>query len=543
MTQTDMQARSLPRGLWAVLGLLALEMLALSVSYKHAIDFTCLANWPHRVCSGASGLMVSAFTTLGALAILAMLARRAFADLLAEARPALLPLALNLAGLAAMSVPILFLREGSGTASLAPTLAFWALGLGLGGLGTARMLAPPERWRHFLRATGWTLGAVVVAGLAAPGLAIRLRPLWRFDTVTDTTFALVSRGMDLLGYEVDADPAAKIIGRGNFHIDIAPVCSGIEGMALVTLFVLLYLALFRHELRFPRALILLPVGILVSAALNVVRIVALLAIGLSGHPDLAVGGFHSHAGWLMFTCIALGLIALAQGLPALRRDPEPVAPARPMTDRPAPDRPSLPPLHRDPAAARILPFAVFMLTALVASTVSQHPGMFYPIRALILGAAVALFWPIYARLDWRADPVAIGAGLLIGAVWVLIPVAPAESPPYGALTGTALMLWYLLRGVGTVLLVPLVEELFFRDYLEGKLRIGQGRAWSVFAALVSAGAFAALHDRWAEALAAGLVLSWICRRRGRVGDAILAHAVANATVYAAALASGRLEII
>ncbi|WP_074221790.1 type II CAAX prenyl endopeptidase Rce1 family protein [Rhodovulum sp. ES.010] len=103
--------------------------------------------------------------------------------------------------------------------------------------------------------------------------------------------------------------------------------------------------------------------------------------------------------------------------------------------------------------------------------------------------------------------------------------------------------WYLARGLGTVLLVPLVEELFFRDYLEGKLRLGQGRAWAVAAALVSASAFAALHDRWAEALVAGLVFSWVCRRRGRIGDAVLAHAVANAVVYGVAVTTGNLQII
>lgn len=63
-----------------------------------------------------------------------------------------------------------------------------------------------------------------------------------------------------------------------------------------------------------------------------------------------------------------------------------------------------------------------------------------------------------------------------------------------------------------MILVPLVEEMFFRLYLESALR---GSApdrfappWrSVLAALGTAALFAALHDRWAEAFAAGLILS------------------------------------
>ncbi|SIO59711.1 exosortase E/protease, VPEID-CTERM system [Rhodovulum sp. ES.010] len=204
----------------------------------------------------------------------------------------------------------------------------------------------------------------------------------------------------------------------------------------------------------------------------------------------------------------------------------------------------LPPLWRDPMAARILPFAVLMLSALVVSTLSTAPGALYPLRTALLGAVVALFWPIYRALDWRLDPVALGAGAAIGAMWCVIPVPAGDAaPPYGTLAGAALVGWYLARGLGTVLLVPLVEELFFRDYLEGKLRLGQGRAWAVAAALVSASAFAALHDRWAEALVAGLVFSWVCRRRGRIGDAVLAHAVANAVVYGVAVTTGNLQII
>ena len=96
-----------------------------------------------------------------------------------------------------------------------------------------------------------------------------------------------------------ADPARKHIGSGDFMISVAPVCS--EGIALVTIFVSLYLRLFRAELRFPHALLPYPLGIAASACLNVVRIGALLVLEIEGQPDLAVEGFHSHAGGVMFT--------------------------------------------------------------------------------------------------------------------------------------------------------------------------------------------------------------------------------------------------
>jgi exosortase E/protease (VPEID-CTERM system) len=319
---------------------------------------------------------------------------------------------------------------------------------------------------------------------------------------------------------------------------VAPQCSGIEGIALVTLFVTLYLCLFRKDLRFPRALLLYPVGILASAAFNVLRIAGLLIIGLEGSPELAVGGFHSHAGWLMFTLVALGIVALAQTVPALQK-----APAAGATGATTPKAPPLP-FRQDPIVAAILPFAVFMLSAQLAQAFSQSPSLVYPGRVVLMAGVLALFWPLYARLPWRADPVAVGAGVLIGLAWVLIPVEAGDGPPpYGTLTGVALVGWFLMRGIGTVVLVPIIEELFFRSYLEKRLRLGEGRLWIVIAALIGAALFAALHDRWAEAFVASLIFSWVAWRRGNITDAILSHAAANLVVFSVAWATGQVHII
>ena len=70
----------------------------------------------------------------------------------------------------------------------------------------------------------------------------------------------------------------------DFTPEIAPVLDSLTVSALValvplvTIFVTLYLWLFRAELRFPRALLLYPLGIAASAALNVLRIGALLTL-------------------------------------------------------------------------------------------------------------------------------------------------------------------------------------------------------------------------------------------------------------------------
>ncbi|MGC9419665.1 MAG: exosortase E/protease, VPEID-CTERM system, partial [Rhodovulum sp.] len=386
-----------PRAALAIAAaLLAAEVAAIGLIFKHAIAFECLANWPVRACSAASGTLVALYCLLGALALFAMLRPQPLRDLARQAGARLWPLGLNLAGTALALVPVAFLREGSGTAALIPSFGFWSLGMTLLLGGLMLYVAPVARWRAFVAETWTTLLPVLAAGALAPSLAILIRPLWRVDTIADATFTAVAWLIGMLGYDVETDPARKVIGTDAFAISVAPQCSGIEGIALVTVFVTLYLVLFRREMRFPRALLLYPLGIAASALFNLVRITLLLIIGLEGNPALAVGGFHSHAGWLMFTLVALGIVALAQTVPALKTAPD----ARATDPVPAGNDLAPLPFWRDPVVARILPFAVFMLSALAVSTLSQVPGMLYPARVLVLGAVVLVFLPIYARLSW-----------------------------------------------------------------------------------------------------------------------------------------------
>lgn len=522
-------------GLALVLVLFVVELAAIGVIYKHLIDFTCLENWPRQVCSGASGLMVSIYTMAGALVLLAMLLPGPVGRLVSEAGPRRVPLLVNLAGVVAMLAPLPLMQEGSGTSNMGVVLAFWAVGLILGATGAVLMLAPARCWMEFLRARGGSFLFAATAGFLAPPIAVEIRPWWRqFEGIADVTFAAASRLIRLFGYEVDANPATKVIGAGDFYISVAPVCSGIEGMALVTVFVTIFLVLFRRELSFPAAFLLYPIGILASALLNIVRIVVLLAIGLNGHPELAVGGFHSHAGWLMFTTLSVALIAVARTIPFFADVPQPGHA----------EAAKMPPFFSDPAVAQILPFAVFMASALLASTFSQTPALLYPARVLMMTAALILVLPVLRRLAWGTDAMSIGIGVLVGLMWVLVPVAtPDAAPPFAGLAGAVLVGWILFRGIGTIVLVPIIEENFFRGYLEQRLTLGPGLAWILGAAAVSAVIFALLHDRWAEAFVASLAFSYACRRRGRVADAIWAHGAANAVVFAVAFATDRYHLI
>ncbi|MEL7082610.1 MAG: exosortase E/protease, VPEID-CTERM system [Pseudomonadota bacterium] len=530
------QPQSIRRPIWNLrlaLGLFLIELITIGAVFKHLIDFECRANWPVTICSGAGGVIVSAYVSLAALGLMFALFPDALRNLIAEAGTSAKALAVNVSGLVITLSPAIILHNQTGGAPINVVLGLWAVGLTVLTLGILRYIAPLARWMALLADRGLAILMVLGVGIIAPLLAGTIRPIWRLDTIADLTFRAVASVIETLGYQVEAYPANKVIGFGDFFVSVAPVCSGVEGIALVTIFVTLYLVLFRSELRFPAALLIYPIGILVSATLNIVRISVLLIFGLEGYPELAVGGFHSHAGWLMFTLIALGVVIGARTVPALQKQAPGVATT-------SDHRPALA-FFSDPQVAKIFPFAIFMFSALLVQAFSQAPGVVYPLRALAMAAALLAFASVLTQPKWRISPDALIVGVIVGLGWVLIPYSVEDATPaYARLTGLALIGWMVARGIGTIVLVPIIEELFFRDYLEGKIRPFCG---SIVAAIFTASLFAALHDRWIEAFFAGLAFSWVMRRNNRVTDAIVAHAVANLIVFGYAITTRQMHII
>ena len=107
------------------------------------------------------------------------------------------------------------------------------------------------------------------------------------------------------------------LGTSKFAVEIAPECSGYEGAGLILAFGVVWLWFFRDECRFPRALLLIPAGVVLMYLLNAVRITGLILIGDAGATRIALGGFHSQAGWIAFNAVALAFSLAARRLPWL----------------------------------------------------------------------------------------------------------------------------------------------------------------------------------------------------------------------------------
>jgi CAAX prenyl protease-like protein len=96
------------------------------------------------------------------------------------------------------------------------------------------------------------------------------------------------------------------------------------------------------------------------------------------------------------------------------------------------------------------------------------------------------------------------------------------------------MAWLVIRTAAAVTTVPIAEELAFRGFLirrviSSNFESLDPRRYTIVAVLVSSLAFGAMHGpRWIAGALAGLIYAIAYLRRGRIGDAVIAHAVTNA---------------
>jgi len=385
---------------------------------------------------------------------------------------------------------------------------------------------PLMQWIQMVRGTGqlwlYTSTAVIAACVAGNFGRTLWRPMGRI------TFWLVERLLGLFASGVTADPARMMIGTGNFKVEIADQCSGFEGAGLILAFGVVWLCLFRKECRFPQALLLIPAGVAVMFLLNAVRIAALVLIGSAGAREIAIGGFHSQAGWIAFNAVALGFSVAARRTSyfTVKTPRAESAGQAQATD--------------NPTAAYLLPFLMILGAGMVAGALSGRFEWLYPLRFFAAAGALWVFRNTYLKLDWRIGWLGPAMGAAVFLIWIGLdrltdgPIASAMPTALTASSAAVKTLWIAFRIVAATVTVPIAEELAFRGFLQRRL-ISQDfesvsfTRFTWFSILASSALFGALHgSHWLAGILAGLLYSLAMIRRGRIGEAVAAHATTNA---------------
>lgn len=429
------------------------------------------------------------------------------------------------------------LREGAPPPGLG-ALAAWLSALALAGV-LALWSAAPLGWTARVLLRRWRVPILAIGlGLLVWRSAVAAEGLW--GVLSAATLEAVAAVLRAIAGGVTVDPAARLIGLRGFSVLVAPVCSGVDGVGLMLVFQATWLSIARARLRFPRALVLLPLGAAAALAANVARIAVLLVVGASGHEALALGGFHSKLGWILFIALALGSVALAERATWLRR-PEP-----------APNRDGDAAGFPDAAAAHVAPLVAALAAAVITGVFGEGPlDAWYAVRICAALLVLGLVRHALPRPALSASWLPVLLGLGVGGLW-LVPWQADGEPLRAALAAlpwAERLAWIAVRAAGACLVIPLVEELAFRGFLLPWLSSGAAdgargpaRGWTWPAVLVSSLAFGAVHQRWVLGTVAGVAFAAARLRRGRLGDAVLAHAIANAVLAAAAIAFGRWDL-
>jgi exosortase E/protease (VPEID-CTERM system) len=394
--------------------------------------------------------------------------------------------------------------------------------------------APGEKWLEVVRSLGMIWAYALMAALLAAGAMQLSQRLWA--PTTAVTFSLVRLILLPLIPTLTVHASTRSLETDQFDVEITDECSGLEGLGLMLAFCVAWLFYFRVEYRFPRALLLIPIGLFIIFLLNILRIAALLVIGNAGFEEVAVFGFHSQAGWITFNAVACGLVYVSRKTAWLTRS---VATAREGTGE-------------NPTAAFLMPLLALLAAGSLSHAMSGRFEIFYPLRLL---AGVAFLW-IYrcnlTTLDWHCGWRAPAVGIAVFFVWMIgahFFTTPTPMPGVlAAMSPGARDAWILSRITNSVLVVPIAEEIAYRGYLMRRMIDRDFESVSFQSVrwlplIASALLFGLTHSAlWLPGVAAGLAYGLLVIRNGRMGEAVMAHAVTNAMVGLAVIHYGQWQL-
>ncbi len=421
-------------------------------------------------------------------------------------------------------VPLSYFLYGSRGAPL-PFVVLVALWVAFASAATLVLLAsmaPWFVWARSAKAMG-SLWPYAAAAAATATCAMQWsQQLWR--PTAAVTFDLVRSVLTPLIPTLHADPASLILSTSRFAVQVSDECSGLEGAGLMLAFCCAWLVYFRREYIFPRALLLIPVGLVLIFVLNTFRIVALMLIGHVGLPRVAVYGFHSQAGWIAFNCAAGGIAFASLRSPWLNRTA--AQPALLAAD--------------NRTAAYLLPFLAILASGMVSLAASSGFETWYGLRLIAGTLALVYCWPKLSGLDWHFSWRGLAAGAGIFAVWIFgarfFTASSGMPAALAAMSPGLRALWIVSRIAASVIVVPIAEELAYRGYLLRRIAaadfecvpFAQVGGWAL---LVSSVVFGVGHgSMWLPGIIAGVIYGALAIRTGRLGEAVVAHATTNALI-------------
>ena len=201
-------------------------------------------------------------------------------------------------------------------------------------------------------------------------------------------------------------------------------------------------------------------------------------------------------------------------------------------------------------AAFTLPMAIFLALLALAGALRKSGSGFwlaapefwiYPAQTVICGALLLWFWRDYDIRAPRRALFAIAIGLLVLVLWIapqqflgFPPRLTGFDPEVFAAQPALYWVTVIFRFLRLVIVVPLVEEIFWRGFLlrylinEKFTEVPIGAfSWLSFAVVTVAFGFTHSPADWIAALVTGALYNLVAYRTRNLASCVVAHAVTN----------------
>ena len=210
------------------------------------------------------------------------------------------------------------------------------------------------------------------------------------------------------------------------------------------------------------------------------------------------------------------------------------------------------------AWARILPFGAYIFFIILGDML-ERAGLsraelrwLYPVQIGVVVLLLAVCWRRYHELRVPLPGplqllVSVAAGVLVLILWINLDapwMTVGSSPGYDPRSNGELdWLLVVIRIAGAALVVPVMEELFWRSFVmrwvdEADFEALEPARVGIKGFLVSVVLFGFEHNLWLAGIVAGVAYSLLYMRHRNLWSAVIAHAVTNGLLGAWVVATG-----
>ena len=189
-------------------------------------------------------------------------------------------------------------------------------------------------------------------------------------------------------------------------------------------------------------------------------------------------------------------------------------------------------------APYIAPFAIFALCTYMGPLFNLSQGLVYPIKTSLVAVCLIYYYDLYkSEMRLVFDWLAVVSGILVFLIWILSEgfypqIAHSEFNPYSHASSYGVFLVIAFRLIGASLVVPVMEELFWRSFalrflVSSNFRTVTLGKFSWFSFVFVSLAFGLEHHRWLAGIIAGMIYAGLLYRSKNLFVPILSHGVTN----------------